>query len=448
MGNKLQTIYEYFNNYSEKMIDDMISNLSNDDRQLLQKRYGDDLHNPKSSDKWNQKYSEKFYGTLVPKIKKLLEKEAENVQNSNELPKLETIQVGSNIEGIDYQKQLMQLLKEGKNNNELCDILNINSQKLYQELLKLKYKGLQYSKKYYSDGSIKYGYISTFQDLKKIKNVGLGKTIITEDNENNLRILLISDLHFGNELERIDLINRAYNYCIKNGINIILCGGDLIDGSYSKGNQRITNLYQQLEYFITNYPYDKNILTFSVAGDHDMSALSKASLDIIEACNNYRHDIIIGGYNNTEINLKNDKIHLYHHIEAGTMRQMDAPIILHGHSHKYLTEIRNNTLNITIPSLSNIGNLMPSALELNIRFTKGYISNAVIKHLYFGKQDVVLSESSFDISTERKVNNEPIQNIESFRNQYARSSTDDASSQIERFYKRYDETTCFKNIKK
>lgn len=53
-----------------------------------------------------------------------------------------------------------------------------------------------------------------------------------------MKLLAISDLHFRNELERINLINRAFNYCTKNGINIILCGGNFIDGNYNKGTQK------------------------------------------------------------------------------------------------------------------------------------------------------------------------------------------------------------------
>lgn len=67
------------------------------------------------------------------------------------------------------------------------------------------------------------------------------EAIITELQENNLKLLVISDLHFGNELERIDLVNRAYNYCIKNNIHIILCTGDIVDGSYSSGVQKSVN---------------------------------------------------------------------------------------------------------------------------------------------------------------------------------------------------------------
>lgn len=310
----------------------------------------------------------------------------------------------------DYQAHLLQLVREGKSNREICEILNMSSNQLYDELLKLKTKGVKYSRKYYSDGSIKYNKI---KKLKKL-NENVNKTIITDNQENKMKFLLISDLHFGNEFENLGLIDRAYNYCIKNRINIILCGGDFIDGSFSKSPQKITDLYDQIEYFIKNYPQDKNILTFGVAGDHDFSTLKRASLDIIEICNNRRHDIIIGGYNNAEINIKNDKIHLFHNILGGRMHSAQAPIILCGHLHKYMTQQKNNSLYITLPTLSNINQQMPSALELDVSFSKGYISSTVIKHLYFGTQDFVLSESEFNLLNGRNTNNE-IKNVEGYR---------------------------------
>lgn len=339
MGRKLQTIYEYFSDYTEQEIDDLIFDLPAENKLIIRSRFGNDLHNPIVQKDWNREKAGKYYGSVLPKMKKkLLNKTSDSISVEQNL---ETIGATIEEEKIDYSAQLLQLLKTSKTNKEICDTLKISTNQLYNELLKLKNMGMRYTRSYYSDGSIKYKNISTMQALKNDMNVGQGKTIITDINENNMKFLLISDLHFGNELERIDLIDRAYNYCAKNGINIILCGGDLIDGAFTKGKQKISDLYQQIEYFIKNYPQDKNILTFSVAGDHDISAFNMASLDIVEMCNNFRHDIIIGGYNNTEINLKNDKIHLYHHIEAGSIRQTSAPIILHGHSHQYSTEIKN-----------------------------------------------------------------------------------------------------------
>ncbi|MBO5184006.1 MAG: metallophosphoesterase family protein [Bacilli bacterium] len=394
MGRNLQTIYEYFSDYTEEQVNNVIYGLSVDEILVIKSRFGNDLHNPSSQSDWGKENSNKYYGSIIPKMKRRLAKLLEQEKAVD-----------------DYQAYLLQLIKEGKNNREICEIFNISFNQLYDELLKLKTKGVKYSRKYYSDGSIKYNKI---KKLKKL-NENVNKTIITDNQENNMKFLLISDLHFGNEFENLGLIDRAYNYCIKNGINIILCGGDFIDGSFSKSPQKITDLYDQIEYFIKNYPQDKNILTFGVAGDHDFSTLKRASLDIIEICNNRRHDIIIGGYNNAEINIKNNKIHLFHNMLGGRMHSAQAPIILCGHLHKYMTQQKNNSLYITLPTLSNINQQMPSALELDLSFSKGYISSAVIKHLYFGTQDFVLSESEFNLLNERNSNNNEIKNVEGYR---------------------------------
>lgn len=470
MGKRLQTIFQYFSEYSEEDIKKVIKDLPLDEFLLVKLRYGVDLYNPVTSELWTKMDSKKFYGIVIPKIRKLLkirslnkdevvENNTVDVENSIvdvENSTVDVVDVDSNSdsneeeveivesENVDQTAVLLQLLKEEKTNREMCEILNVSNAELCEMLLKLKNMGFMHSRKYYSDGSIKYNNVNTMSDLKKLK-FDQDRTIITCPYENTMKILLISDLHFGNDLERLDLIDRVYNYCIKNGINIILCGGDLVDGSFSRGTQNITDLYKQVEYFIRNYPYDSSILTFGVAGDHDISVFKNMSLDMIELFNNYRHDVIIGGYNNMGINLKNDKIHMYHHIDGGEMRQTDAPIILHGHSHKYSTGIKNSILNITISTLSNITQVMPSALELNLNFNKGYITNSVVKHIYFGDSDIVLGESSFDLTGQRSLNTSNIINIEDFSRNLGQSDIDNLGngrvrrplSQIEKFNRRY-----------
>lgn len=415
MKRKLQTIYEYFSDYSEEQINDMLSYLSLEEKLIIQSRFGNNLHNPIPQDDWGEKNSKKYYGSIVPKMKRLLLKNSIAI-NTNEKNKQDGKLLGqlSELRTNDLSSRLLQLVKKQKTNREICECLGISINELYDELLKIKNKGIFYSKKYYSDGSIKYKYFSKKHGLEHTY-YDQSRTIITDSKENEIKILLISDLHFGNILERIDLIDRAYNYCIKNDIHIILCGGDFIDGSFSKGSQKISDLYQQIDYFIKNYPHDDSILTFGVAGNHDLSALEKFSINIMEVCNNFRHDIVIGGYNNTEIRLKNDKIHLYHHVEGGKISQTKAPIILRGHSHKYTIGIIDNCLNITIPTLSNICSQMPSALELDLYMFKGYIADSVVKHLYFGEQDFLLSEASFNLLNKRNVKCKAIDNLEPYK---------------------------------
>ena len=78
MSRKVQTIYEYFKEYSEEMIDKVISDLNPEDKKLLVIRYGEDLHNPCQKEEWsNTKYNYQFYKVLIPKIRTLLETEKE-----------------------------------------------------------------------------------------------------------------------------------------------------------------------------------------------------------------------------------------------------------------------------------------------------------------------------------------------------------------------------------
>lgn len=476
MGRKLKTIYECFPDYTEGQVDDIIKNdLTDEEILVVFYRNGDDLHNPTPKDNWNKEYSLKYYNSILPKIKNRLRKKyyvynhakmcgdcedtdeiieqpvesddsdvmIEQPTESNATDEIIELQAESN--DFDQTSRLIKLLKSGKTNQQICDSLNITSRQLYNELLNLKNNGVRHNKTYYSNGSIKYGIISSVAGLKKHSIVLQDKTIITEKNENKMKFLLISDLHFGNELERIDLVNRAYNYCIKNGINIILCGGDIIDGTFTRGTQTISDAYKQVEHFINEYPQDPSILTFSVAGDHDFSAFREAYVDIIEICNNYRHDVIIGGYNNTGINLKNDQILLYHYIPGGTMRITSAPIILMGHTHNYSAKMSDGALNVSLPSLSDIIHSMPTALELDIHFSKGYIVNSTIKQIYFGNKDVILNESSFDFPNTRSLDNDEVRNSENYAQDTEETSSDElilkkdyhTLSQIEKFNKRF-----------
>ena len=85
MSRKVQTIYEYFSEYSKEMIDKVISNLSTEEKELLTIRYGEDLHNPCPKEEWSDtKYNYQFYKVLIPKIRPLLETEKDIVKEKEE----------------------------------------------------------------------------------------------------------------------------------------------------------------------------------------------------------------------------------------------------------------------------------------------------------------------------------------------------------------------------
>lgn len=73
MGLKTPSIYKYFGTYTKEQINQMILKLSEEERAQLTLKYGDDLENPVRNPNWNQKLNAKFYRTLIPKMKSLLD---------------------------------------------------------------------------------------------------------------------------------------------------------------------------------------------------------------------------------------------------------------------------------------------------------------------------------------------------------------------------------------
>ena len=72
MARQLQSIYEYFKNYTREQVDEMLSKLTDEEKKLITLRYGEDLDNPTPSPEWTAEYQNKFYGNLLPKMKRLL----------------------------------------------------------------------------------------------------------------------------------------------------------------------------------------------------------------------------------------------------------------------------------------------------------------------------------------------------------------------------------------
>ena len=72
MSKKLQSIYEYLGGYDEETINEVIDKLGEEEKQLIIDRYGNDLHNPTTTSNWNKDKNNKFYGKLIPKIKRML----------------------------------------------------------------------------------------------------------------------------------------------------------------------------------------------------------------------------------------------------------------------------------------------------------------------------------------------------------------------------------------
>ena len=69
---RLKSIYQYFSDYTKEQVDEMLTRLSPEDRELVRLRYGDDLEHPVSS-KMTKEEQTRFYTSLVPKMKRILQ---------------------------------------------------------------------------------------------------------------------------------------------------------------------------------------------------------------------------------------------------------------------------------------------------------------------------------------------------------------------------------------
>ena len=168
----------------------------------------------------------------------------------------------------DSTTLLLKLINEGRTINEISEIMKISNKKIYNTLALIRNKGFEFDRKYYSNGDIIYVHRRTFIEESKE-----GIDIITSPKEENFEALVISDLHIGNANEGLDLLYSAYDYCVKEGIHSIIICGDIIDGMCSPKETIHDSIYEQIDYMIKNYPFDKSILNYALLGNHDYNAL-------------------------------------------------------------------------------------------------------------------------------------------------------------------------------
>lgn len=74
MPRQLQSIYEYFKDYTKEQVDEALSNLTKEELELIHLRYGENLSEPTANSNWTKENNNKFYGSLIPKMKRLLSK--------------------------------------------------------------------------------------------------------------------------------------------------------------------------------------------------------------------------------------------------------------------------------------------------------------------------------------------------------------------------------------
>lgn len=344
----------------------------------------------------------------------------------------------------EMNQKIFDMIAKNASVNEICQATGLSSKQLFHRLNMFKIKGFNFSREYYSDGEICY---------KLDKNIIKEKenSLITKPSEQEIKAIFISDLHISNEKQRLDLFDQVYELCIREGIHVIINGGDLIDGLVGQWKKKFDTYEKQIDYLLRVHPFDKNILNFICFGNHDIRSLEATGQNLETVLNNKRHDIVSLGYGYGELNIKNDKIIVVHQGTSCPGKSLMATgksrIVLYGHGHISKNEVyNNNDIRIHLPSLSDIGQpnnlsetILPSIIKATISFKGGYFYEGNFEQYIFLDKMYKVNESQYQLFSGKNIKEEVIK-YEEDRTSYKEKTLKKSNfgmSQIEKFNQRY-----------
>ncbi len=280
----------------------------------------------------------------------------------------------------ELEKMVLNLINEGKTLNQIRKCLHLSNSELSRIFRNLKNKGMKFKQQYYQNGEI----ISSLEkSLEKPERFPKEKEIILDRDKDEFQAILIADTHIGSIYERLDLLDKVFDFCIKDGINIIIHGGDLTDGLAFGYPKKHSDYYSQINYFLKRYPFDKRILTFAILGNHDMDSLVHEGIDLEQIINNERLDIVPLGYRQGAIKIKNDRFFVFHPLnEANTFEILDwnklerKQFIITGHQHFMTYYEHPKFIKIYVPAISDIAKVsdkdLPSSfLKMTLKLDNG-----------------------------------------------------------------------------
>ena len=133
-----------------------------------------------------------------------------------------------------------------------------------------------------------------------VKRVGSSKIDLNSPRLNHNQICVVSDTHFGNNLQQLHLLNEIYQEAYNRGIKIVLHIGDVTDGLYpNRGeNPRLQFLHSYDEfvnYVVDMYPEISGIETYYILGSHDETFYKNGGATVNNFICRCRKDMIYNG---------------------------------------------------------------------------------------------------------------------------------------------------------
>jgi len=209
----------------------------------------------------------------------------------------------------DFEQQVLKMLesKEGKTIVDIADALDRGPRQITNMVKHLKARGYNIE---VADGDIQKFYLS--KEIRPSEPV-----TINIDNffkGGRIKIGAVSDTHLGSIYERLDVLNALYDIFQREGISMVLHGGNIIEGEarWNKFELRdeAHGLEDQIKYFIEHYPQRDGITTYFICGDdHEGWYTQREKVDVgrmieLEARAKGRKDLRYLGYQEADIKLE------------------------------------------------------------------------------------------------------------------------------------------------
>ena len=131
---------------------------------------------------------------------------------------------------------------------------------------------------------------------------------------NVIRFGVVSDTHLGSRYCQNSFLKWTYRHLKKHGATFVLHGGDIVDGEHVYRGQdyevHAHGFDAQLEYTVENYPRD--LPTYFICGNHDLSWFERGGADIGLALTSRRPDLHYLGQMGSYVYFGNVKAYLVH----------------------------------------------------------------------------------------------------------------------------------------
>ena len=135
------------------------------------------------------------------------------------------------------------------------------------------------------------------------------------NNNEHLKLLLISDTHLCSKYDRLDILRYLYAKADNLGVKQVLHSGDFTDGRSNRPEQTYElkeHSYQgQIDYCVEKYPTFSG-KTYVIQGNHDNWWYKSNGSEIMRPIANAREDIIYLGSDVADIKIGKLKIRLFH----------------------------------------------------------------------------------------------------------------------------------------